>query len=140
MFGLRGRDTFNKPTSDINAIMKKMREWGNKAFPYIILVLIIVIASIIGYVWYTSMNAKIVSEEEKKQYIDKKNKETMFKKEKFDELKKIILLRQVHFNESRGQYNDIFYDAEIQQEEGVSEDKNESQSDNQEQEDKEKIE
>ncbi len=139
MFGLRGRDTFNKPTSDINAIMKKMREWGSKAFPYAMVVLVIVIASIIGYVWYTSMNAKIVSEEEKKQYIDKKNKETIFKKEKFDELKSVILLRQERFYESRGQYSDIFYDAEIQQED-VSEDENEGQADNQEQEDKERIE
>lgn len=139
MFGLRGRDTFNKPTSDINAIMKKMREWGSKAFPYAMVVLVIVIASIIGYVWYTSMNAKIVSEEEKKQYIDKKNKETIFKKEKFDELKSVILLRQERFYESRGQYSDIFYDVEIQQED-VSEDENEGQADNQEQEDKERIE
>ncbi|MEA3323128.1 MAG: hypothetical protein U9Q12_02805, partial [Patescibacteria group bacterium] len=115
MFGLRGRDTFNKPTSDISDIMKKMRKWGAKAFPYVLGVLIIFIGSVIGYVWYTNMNTKNVSEEEKQQYIDKKSKETLFKKEKFDELKAIILLRQEHFDESRNEYSDIFYDIDTQQ-------------------------
>jgi hypothetical protein len=140
MFGIRGRDTFNKPMSDTGDVMKKMREWGAKAFPYAMVVLVIIIGGVIGYVWYVSMNTKDVSGEEKKQYIDKKNKETIFKKEKFDELKSMILLRQERFDESRGQYSDIFYDAEIQQEENESEDENESQADNQGQEDKERIE
>lgn len=130
MFGLRGRDTFNKPTSDMSSIMKKMREWGAKAFPYAMVVLVIIIVSVIGYVWYVNMNTKDVTVEEQKQYIDKKNKETLFQKEKFDELKKMVLLRQERFDESRSQYNDIFYNTGIQ---GDDEDKDEvkSQADNQ---------
>lgn len=134
MFGLRGRDTFNKPTSDISSIMKKMREMGAKAFPYAMAILVIIIVSVIGYVWYVNMNTKDVTAEERKQYIDKKNKETLFKKEKFDELKKMVLLRQERFDESRSQYNDIFYNTGIQ---GDDEDKDDvenevkSQTDNQ---------
>lgn len=117
MFGLKGRDTFNKPTSDIGMIVEKVKGWWIKLFPYMLLGIILYIIVIIGYTWYTYLDKKDVSEKEKKEYIDKKMKEITFKKEKFDTLKDTISKRQEHFNEQKNKYGDIFYEPEGLQEE-----------------------
>jgi len=117
MFGLKGRDTFNKPTSDIGMIVKKAKGWWIKLFPYMLLGIILYIIVIIGYTWYTYLEKKDVSEQEKKEYIGKKMKEITFKKEKFDILKDTVSKRQERFNEQKNKYGDIFYEPGGLQEE-----------------------
>lgn len=117
MFGLKGRDTFNKPTSDIGMIIKKAKKWWAKLFPFILLGIIFYIVVIIGYTWYIYLDKKDVSEEEKKEYIDKKMKEVTFKKEKFDAMRNVVSKRQERFNEQKDKYGDIFYEPGGLQEE-----------------------
>jgi len=109
MFGLKGRDTFNKPASDFSMIMKEARKWWIKLFPYVLWTIFFCIIIIMGYTWYVYLHAKDVSEKEKMEYVDKKIKEVIFKKEKFDTLKENVLRRQEQFNKQRAQYNNIFY-------------------------------
>ncbi len=119
MFGLKGRDTFNKPTSNFGDILKKTGKWWIKLFPYFLTLLIVICIVVMGYVWYTYLYNKDVTEEEKQQYIDKKNKEVTFKKEKFNELKNEIILRKERFEENRIEYEDIFYHTKKDIEEDV---------------------
>ncbi|MEN8252625.1 MAG: hypothetical protein ABFQ53_03535 [Patescibacteria group bacterium] len=109
MFGLKGRDTFNEPDTKISDVTKKAGKWWMKSFPYILMTLAIFSVFIIVYVWHAYISVKDVSEEEKTQYIEQKNSEISFKKEKFDELKSAILLREKTFKEPRVEYEDIFY-------------------------------
>jgi len=109
MFGLKGRDTFNKPTSDINMIIKKAKKWWIKLFPYVLLTIIFCIIIVIGYTWHKYLYTKDVTETEKTEYVDKKMKEVTFEKEKFDTLREKIFKRQEQFNKQRGEYNNVFY-------------------------------
>jgi hypothetical protein len=113
MFGLKGRDTFNKPTSDFGDIIKKTGKWWLKFFPYILGVFITIGICILGYVWYTYLYHKELSVQEKQEYIDKKNKEVTFKKEKFNEVKENILFRKEEYQKPRQEYVDIFYRTEV---------------------------
>lgn len=109
MFGLKGRDTFNKPRSSLGQIMENARKWWMKLFPFLIFALFVLIIVVIGNTWYSYVYVKGVSEQEKQEYINKKNKEVAFKKEKYDNLKQIIIKRGEHFNADRIEYANIFY-------------------------------
>ncbi len=113
MFGLKGRDTFNKPTSDIGLIIKKAGQWWTKLFPVVFWVVIVYVVAVIGYTWYSYLYKKDVTEQEKKAYIDKKMNEVIFKKEKFDILKNEISKRQERFDKQKDEYRDIFYEHEL---------------------------
>jgi len=116
MFGIKGRDTFNKPTSDIGQLVSVFHKWWLRLFPYALGLVIVVAIGMIGYIWYTYLYAKDVTEVEKKEYVDKKNKEVIFKKEKFDALKGIVLLRQERFDAERESHKDFFYKKEYKEE------------------------
>ncbi len=116
MFGIKGRDTFNKPVSDFGQIMRKMYAWWVKIFPYVLLVLFLCIIIILGRVWHKYLHTRGATEEEKQQYILKKKKETTFKKKQFEELQSAINLREENFNAERKEYHDIFYGKQQKQE------------------------
>ena len=113
MFGLKGRDTFNKPTSDVGASIKKAGRWWVKSFPVILWIIVIYVIVVIGYAWYSYLYKKDVTEQEKKAYINKKINEVTFKKEKFDILKNEISKRQERFDKQKDKYRDIFYEREL---------------------------
>ncbi len=122
MFGLKGRDTFNKPRSSSGQIMEDARKWWMKLFPCLIFALFVLIIVVIGNIWYSYVYVKGVSEQEKQEYINKKNKEAAFKKEKYDNLKQVILKRGEHFNTDRVEYTNIFYvEKKVEQEDEESE-------------------
>ncbi len=113
MFGLKGRDTFNKPTSSVGMTMKKIGQWWVKSFPIILWIIVVYVIVVIGYTWYSYLYKKDVTEQEKKAYINKKMNEVTFKKEKFDTLKNEISKRQERFDKQKDEYRDIFYEREL---------------------------
>ncbi|HIP50333.1 MAG TPA: hypothetical protein EYG99_02685 [Candidatus Pacebacteria bacterium] len=113
MFGLKGRDTFNKPTSSIGMTVKKVGRWWVKSFPFILWIIVFYIVAIIGYTWYSYLYKKNVTEEEKHVYIDKRMSEVTFEKERFNLLKDMVSKRQERFDKQRDRYRDIFYEREL---------------------------
>ena len=120
MFGLKGRDTFNKPTSNIGMSVKKAGQWWLKLFPVVLWIIVFYIIVMIGYAWYSYLYQKDITDDEKGIYIDKKMSELTFKKEKFDTLKSIIIKRQEHFENQKVDYEDVFYKHEFTQDELVN--------------------
>ncbi len=117
MFGLKGRDTFNKPTSDVGVTVKKVGQWWIKSFPNILWIIGFCVIAIIVYTWYLYLYKKDVTEKEKQAYIAKQMSEVTFKKKKFDTLKDIIIKRQENFDKQRVKYKDVFYEREFLQNE-----------------------
>ena len=71
MFGLHGRDTFNRPTSSLSQITSSVCKWWIKLFPYVLTILILVIGGVIVYVWHTYLYNIDVSDAQKQEHIDK---------------------------------------------------------------------
>jgi len=109
MFGIKGRDTFNKPTSDVEEVLNKFHTIWLKYFKYLLLILLVINICIIGYIWYKYLYGKNITEKEKQEYIIKKKAEVTFKKKQFDELKQKALVRREKFEEEYSEQKDIFY-------------------------------
>ena len=122
MFGLKGRDTFNKPRSTFEEKMQKFSVWWMKYFSYILLTLFFVALSVIGYIWYEYLYNKEVTEQEKQNYIIQKSNAITFKKEKFETIQQELNSRKEKFDAPRVEYRDIFYKTQIQEDEIMDED------------------
>lgn len=109
MFGIKGRDTFNNPLSDRAKFAASLKERWLKYFPYFLFLLIAIVVTFGGYVWYAYVYTKELSEEETTIYINQKKQEVIFREKKFNELKDQIIQRAERFDEQRKEYNDIFY-------------------------------
>jgi hypothetical protein len=109
MFGLEGRDTFNKPRTKIEIFFSMVRKKWQKIFPWIIVMLFVIEICFAGYVWYYYVYTKELSAEEKAVYVNQKKNEVTFKKDKFDEVKDLLIKRREKFDREREVYADIFY-------------------------------
>lgn len=109
MFGIKGRDTFNKPESALEHIVSLVRERWTRYFPFLLGILFLFLMGIAVYMWYIYLHTKELTGEEKQQYVTQKKSEVVFRKEKFDKLKEKILQREGRYNAERTQYTDIFY-------------------------------
>lgn len=109
MFGIKGRDTFNRPISTRAQIMLMIKKKWVRYFPFFLIFLIFSVIIFIAYVWYVYVYTKELTPEEETIYINEKKQEVIFRQKKFDELKDDILLRKERFDAQRQEYNDIFY-------------------------------
>lgn len=109
MFGIKGRDTFNKPLSDRAQIATELKKKWLKYFPYFLMFVIFSAVVFIGYAWYVYVYTKELTPDEKVIYINQKKQEVIFREKKFDEIKEVIIERQKRFQAPQNSYNDIFY-------------------------------
>jgi hypothetical protein len=109
MFGIKGRDTFNRPHSSFEEKIKKMWDWWVKYFSYVLLIFFLVAASITIYIWYQYLYDKDVPEQEKQDYIIQKSSTIKFKKDKFEAIETELKQRKEAYDAPRKEYEDIFY-------------------------------
>lgn len=109
MFGIRGRDTFNKPLSNRAHLAKIIKEKWLRYFPFLLVFLALSVTVFSGYVWYVYVHTKELSKEEESTYVNQKRQEVIFRKKKFDQVKQQILNRKELFHTERSEYDDIFY-------------------------------
>lgn len=109
MFGIKGRDTFNKPESTLEHIMSVIRQRWTRLFPILLGIVFLCFVATVVYMWYAYLYTKELTGEEKTQYVNQKKAEVVFRKEKFDQLKEKVLHRQEQFNTERQTYTNIFY-------------------------------
>jgi hypothetical protein len=109
MFGIKGRDTFNKPKSSFGEKIQELRTWWIKYFSYILLLLLVLMVGFAGYIWYTYLYDKDVSEQEKQEYIIQKSGTITLKKEKFETIQTELEHRKEVYEAPRQEYKDIFY-------------------------------
>ena len=112
MFGIKGRDTFNRPLSNRAQIVRVLKEKWLKYFPYILGFLMICSVSFSGYVWYVYVHTKELSASEETAYITEKKQEVTFRQNKFDDIKDEIIMREERYDAERADHNDIFYHTE----------------------------
>jgi cbb3-type cytochrome oxidase subunit 3 len=117
MFGIKGRDTFNKPLSNRAQIAQMVKEKWLKYFPYLLIFAIVSIIIFLGYVWYMYVYTKELSVDEKATYINEKKQEVVFRQKKFDEIRDMINMRNENLNAQRVEYRDPFYPSVVQSEE-----------------------
>ena len=109
MFGIKGRDTFNKPQSDLMMFFGYVRKKWMKIFPVILGLTLIGILVFVGYVWYQFVYTKELTGEEKINYINQKKSEITFNREKFDATKDRVIQRKENYVRERETFRDIFY-------------------------------
>jgi len=127
MFGLKGRDTFNKPTSNVGITIKKAGQLWIRFFPVVLWIIVGYIIVMIGYTWHSYLHKRDVTEQEKDVYISKQIKEATFKKGQFDALKNTISKRQEYFDGQKNEYRDIFYEHELSQKDVIEQTQKNSQ-------------
>lgn len=117
MFGIKGRDTFNKPFSDRAKIARILKEKWVKYFPYFVGFLILAAMTFAMYTWYVHVHTKELTQSERDAYINEKKQEVIFRQKKFDQIKDGIIARQEKFGAESINKNDIFYHVKVEEEE-----------------------
>ncbi len=121
MFGIKGRNTFNKPfTTDRTKFVRMAKEKWIRFFPFFLFFAMIVSVFFVMYVWYMHVYTKELTESESEKYINQKRHEVTFRKKKFDRAKDILNARKEHFDGAYVNKEDVFYHTErvVEQKEG----------------------
>ena len=109
MFGIKGRDTLNKPQSDFARIGEYIRTRWLKIFPILLVLVLIFVLFFVGYVWHRFVYTKELTGDEKTNYVNQKKSEITFDKKRFDAVKERILERKELYERERESFNDVFY-------------------------------
>ncbi len=109
MFGLEGRDTFNKPRTRIYIFFSTLQHKWQKIFPWVLVGLFIICMSIVGYVWYMFAYSRELTQQEKDVYVSQEQQKVMFEQERFDAVKATTQKRTEVFAQERQEFYDIFY-------------------------------
>jgi phosphotransferase system glucose/maltose/N-acetylglucosamine-specific IIC component len=109
MFGIKGRDTFNKPQSDFALFFGFVRRKWTKIFPIVLSLILVCILSFVWYVWYAFVHTKELTGAEKTDYVNQKKSEVTFDKKRFDAVKDRIVQRNDFYTRNRQDFRDIFY-------------------------------
>ncbi|PID52335.1 MAG: hypothetical protein CR972_02560 [Candidatus Moraniibacteriota bacterium] len=117
MFGIKGRDTFNKPFTNRAKVARMLKEKWIRYFPFILILLACIVIAYVVYVWYVYVHTKELTETERMTYINERRQEVVFRKKKFDQVKDGIIMREERFNAKYEEKNDIFYHINTQKQE-----------------------
>ncbi len=109
MFGIYGRDTFNKPKSNIAIFFTFIHDRWLKIFPFFLFFILVIVMIIVGNVWYKYVYTKELTGEEKTTYVNQKKSEVTFNQKQFDIIKERVQKRKERFSAEKQDYQDIFY-------------------------------